>query len=508
MHKHDVNFTGRSLARLLGASAVAALLGGMATPPAQADDLVIGLGSNMTTLDPTNAQVVGTDVSLMAHLYSSLVRRQASGELVGDLATSWEAIDDHTWKFTLREDVVFPNGKKLDAEVVKWNIERMRDPATKSRNRAWFAAVERVEVVSPTEVRVITSQAYPALPAQLTMLFFLEPGWVAEHNAATETMGTGAFELVEYDPGQSILLTARKGYYGKAPAFDRLRYRIVPEAAARVAGVETGELDLALDIPLEDIETLDGRDGIKAGWVQSARTMSVRINTTVEPLASNIELRKALNYAIDKESIVNNLLEGKGTVSACQVISSDYFGHNPDLKPYPYDPEKAREIIAASGIGNQPIELQVPTGRYFMASEIGQIVAGQLEEVGLKVVLREYDFATWVKPYAAGQMGPLALMGQSWPTLDASGLLTLYTSGNVSGYFKNPNFDEAVKAASATVDPQKRQEAFRQATQLFCDAAPVIFLFHQPLTYATSADVNWAPRGDDWVLVDDFSAKK
>ncbi len=503
MQDHSTANRAPRRAPLLAATAVGALFA--FSVPSMAEELVIALGSNIATLDPTNAQIVGVDVSLMAHLYSSLTRRDGNGELVGDLATGWEALDDHTWRFTLREGVTFPGGEPLDAEVVKWNIERIRNPETNSRNRAWFTAVETIEVVSPTELKIVTAQPYPALPAQLTMVFFLQPDWVATHNPAVETYGTGAYDLVEFVPGQSATLTADAGFYGDAPAFDTLRYRIVPEPAARVAGIETGELDFAIDIPLEDLERLNGRDGITSDWVASTRTVSLRLNATVEPFASNVDLRRALNYAIDKEAIVEYLLDGKAAVANCQLLSPAYFGYNTELAPYPYDPDRAREMIAASGIGTTPIELQVPMGRYFMASEVAQVLAGQLEEVGLNVQIREYDFATWVQPFSQGEMGPMSMIGQSWPTLDAGGLLTLYTSGNRSGYYMNPEFDAAIAEANSTTDTEARLAAYRKATQIMCDAPPAVFLFHQPLTYATSAKVRWTPRGDDWLLVSDFT---
>lgn len=491
-------FSSRVAATAIGTLAVLAT-------PVLAEDLVIALGSNIATLDPTNAQVVGVDVSLMAHIYSSLTQRNGAGELVGDLATAWEAVDDHTWRFTLRDGVTFPGGEPLDAEVVKWNIERIADPETNSRNRAWFTSIEAIEVVSPTELNIVTAQPYPALPAQLTMVFFLQPDWVADHNPAVETYGTGAYNLAEFVPGQSATLNANAEFYGEAPAFDTVRYRIVPEPAARVAGIEAGELDFATDLPLEDLERLNGQSGITADWVPSTRTVSLRLNATIEPFASDVDLRRALNYAVDKQAIVDYLLGGRAQVANCQVLSPDYFGYNDQLEAYPYDPEKARELIAASGIGSAPIELQVPTGRYYMASEVAQVLAEQLQEVGLNAQIREYDFATWVQPFSAGNMGPMSMIGQSWPTLDAGGLLTLYSSNNQTGYYQNPEFDAAIAEAASTTDTEARLAAYRKATEIMCDAPPAVFLFHQPLTYATSAKVQWTARGDDWLLASDFA---
>jgi peptide/nickel transport system substrate-binding protein len=507
----------RNLARpprrlaLAAVLAVVALLGRAAVPAlaqSPSPTLTIALSSALNTLDPTQAQVVGSDLSIAAHLYSSLVSRTANGELQGDLATSWRAESDTVWVFDLRSDVRFPNGEPLDAAVVKWNIDRIRDPATNSRNRPWFTPISNVIAESPTRLRIETSTPYPALPAQLAMMFFLHPAWVASNNPATAAYGTGPYTLRELMPGDHVTLAAKPDHYRGRPAFDTVTFRMIPEPSARVAGILAGEIDLAFDIPLEEIDRLNGSGRATAGWIESTRTMSVRINTMRPPFSQSVELRQALNYAIDKEGIVNGLLGGRAALSACQPISRVYFGFNTELHPYPYDPRMARELIARSGVP-QPInvEIQVPLGRYFMTSEIAQVVAAQLQEVGITAQIREYDFNTWVQRYAAGEMGPLTVMGQSWPTLDADGILTLYTSGNRTGYFANPAFDAAVTAARSTTDPNQRIARYREATRIFCEQAPVVFLFAQPLTYVTSRRVTWTPRGDDWVLASDLARR-
>jgi peptide/nickel transport system substrate-binding protein len=476
--------------------------------PAFAATLTVALSSSVNTLDPTQAQVVGTDVSIAAHLYSSLVARNADSKLVGVLAEKWYPEGDATWVFDLKPGIAFANGEALDASVVKWNIDRIRNPETKSRNRSWFDPVTDVEVVSPTQVKIHTKGAYPTLPDQLSMLFFLSPKWVEAHNPATDVLGTGEFRLRKYVPGDRLELIRNEAYKGPTSAFDTIVFKVIPEPAARVAAISAGEADLAFDIPLEEVDRLKKSGRAQAGWVASSRSMVVRLNTGKAPFLDNVKLRQALNYAVDKQAIVDGLLGGLGTVSACQIMTPAYFGYNPDLKPYPHDPEKARQLVKDSGLpAGTPIELQVPMGRYFMASEISQIVAAQLQEVGLNAVIREYDFSSWVQPYARGDMGPMTLMGQAWPTLDADGQLGLYMSKNVTAYFKNPAFDAELAAGRTTNDPAKRLGHYKTATEIMCDQAPVIFLFAQPFTYATSPRVVWQARGDDWVRAADVTLK-
>lgn len=472
----------------------------------QAEPLTIALSSPVNTLDPTQAQVVGTDVSIASHFYSPLVERGPDGQLTGVVAADWAAENDQTWVFNLRPGITFPGGEPLDAEVVKWNIDRIRDPETNSRNRSWFDPVTEVEVISPTQVKIHTDGAYPTLPDQLSMIFFLSPSWMETHNPATEVYGTGPYQLQEFRAGDSIVLAPNPTYFGEASDFDQVTFRMITEPAARVAGIMAGELDLAFDLPLEEVDRIKQSGPASADWIASTRSMVVRINDKKPPFAGNAQLRQALNYAVDKQGIVDGLLGGLGTVSDCQITTPDYFGYNPDLQAYPYDPAKAQELIATSGVpGPLDVELQVPLGRYFMASEIGQVIAAQLQEVGINATISESDFSSWVQPYAAGDMGQLSLMGQAWPTLDADGMLGLYASRNVTGYFNNADFDAALTQGRGTTDPNARLAAYKTATEIMCEQAPVIFLFAQPLTYANSSRVTWSARGDDWVRVTDIT---
>lgn len=489
-------------------STVGAILLSSIALPTSAETLTIALSSSINTLDPTQAQVVGTDVSIASHLYASLVARNADAKLVGVLADKWYPEGDEAWVFDLRSGVTFPGGEPLDASVVKWNIDRIRSPETKSRNRAWFDPVSDVEVVSPTRVKIHTKGAYPTLPDQLSMIFFLSPKWMESHNPATEAYGTGEFKLKQFVAGDRLVLTRNEAYKGSVTPFDTVVFKIIPEPAARVAAISAGEADLAFDIPLEEVERLKTGGTVNAGWVPSSRSMVVRMNTNKPPFANNVKLRQAVNYAVDKQAIVDGLLGGLGTVSNCQIMTPAYFGYNEDLKPYPYDPGKARQLIKEAGLaeGTQ-IELQVPMGRYFMSSEISQVVAAQLQEVGLNAVIRESDFSSWVQPYSRGEMGPMALLGQAWPTLDADGQLSLYGSKNPTGYFNNTDYDAELAAGRSTNDPKERLTHYKKATEIMCREAPVIFLVAQPFTYATSPRVEWKARGDDWVRASDVTVR-
>lgn len=476
---------------------------------ARAETLSIAVSSTINSLDPAQSQVVQTDLSAISQLYSSLVTRGPDMKLKGDLAESWTAIDDNTWSFILKPGVKFPDGEPLDAEAVKWNVERVQNPDTKARNKLWFDPIAKIEVVSPTEIRFVTSKPYPALADQLSMFFLMSPKWAASHNPVNEASGTGPYDLVSFTPGDRIVLKAKADYFGTKPAYDDVIIRMIPEAATRMAAVEAKEIDLAFDIPVSDIQRIDDIDGVGAGWIDSSRMMVLKINTLKAPLDKQAAIRQALNYAVDKAAIAEAIYAGASTVSACQLLSPQYFGFNPDLKPYEFDQEKAKKLLADAGVtGTLDIELEVPLGRYLAASDIGQIIAGQLAEIGVNATIREMEFGAWAKKYSGGDLGNVALTGQAWPTLDADGLLSLYHSSNPTSYFKNAEFDAALEAGRSTTDVNARLEQYKTATKIMCEEAPAVFLFSQPLTYAHSDRVEWQARGDDWVRAADVTPAK
>jgi peptide/nickel transport system substrate-binding protein len=319
-------------------------------------------------------------------------------------------------------------------------------------------------------------------------------------------MSGGPYAVAENVPGDRIVLKANPNYRGEKPAFDTVTFRTIPEIGSRVAALMAGEVDLVTGIPTTDIERISASGNATAGAVDSTRSMLVKINHQKAPM-ENLQFRQALNYAIDKEGIVQAIFDGKATVSNCQLLSPDYFGYNPDLKPYPYDPDKAAELLQESGVDlSQQIEIEVPVATYLQADEVTQIIASQLQEVGLNVKITEIEFGAFMnKQLKAKDLAQLAVQGLAWPTIDADGMLTMFAPGNVYDYWNNAEFGTLLDEGRATTDPEKRKAIYADATKLMCDQAASIFLYQQPATYGVSNKVTWEPRGDDWVRATDMA---
>jgi peptide/nickel transport system substrate-binding protein len=490
--------------RLLLASV--ALAGAAWAGTAAAEEVTIALRVQVNTFDPHKTATVGSDLSVLSHIYPALLLRGTDLKLQPSVATSWEAVDDNTWRFTLREGATFANGEPINAETVKWNIERVLDPEQKARIAGWFKPIDKVEAVSDSVVEIHTSTPFPALPDQLSMFLMLPPQWASEHDPATETMSGGMYAVSENVPGDHVTLSANPDYWGDAPAFDTVTFRTIPEESSRIAALLAGEVDLITGIPATEIERVDAADNASAGAVPATRSIFIKFNTFLPPL-DNKTYRQALNYAVDKDAIAEVIFGGRAEVSSCQVMTPDYFGYNPDLEPYPYDPDKARELLAQSGVDlSQPLQFDIPSNQYLQGTEVSEVVASQLAEVGVTVNLTEIEFGAYLDKYVrSDKLEQTSLLGQAWPTIDADGMLGLFKGGTIYAYWDNPDFVAALDKGGSTTDAAARLAAYKQATEIMCDEAPVIFLYAQPATYGLSDRVTWTPRGDDWVRAFDMA---
>lgn len=487
---------------LIGTTVLAGLMAPLAV---QAADLTIALSNQVNTFDPHMTASVGSDLSVLSHIYPALLLRGPDLELKGELATEWSLVDDTTWRFTLIEGANFSNGEPLDAAAIKWNLDRVKNPDLKARVASWFSLVSEVNVISPTELEVKTSSPYPAFADQLSMFLLLPPVWAAEHDPVTETMPGGRYMVDSIVPGEAVVLKANPDYWGEKAEFDTVTFRTIPETGSRIAGLLTGEVDLVTGIPVTELDRINESGEATAGAVNSTRNVMIKFNTNVPPL-DNVKVRQALNYAVDKEGISAALFNGLAQPAQCQVLSESYFGFNPDLTPYSYDPEKAMQLLAESGADlSQPIAFDVPAGVYLQGTEVAQVVASQLADIGVNLQITEMEFSVYMNKYLqTKELAATSLLAQAWPTIDADGLLTLFAPGNNYAYWENPDFGAALEKGRSSTDEAVRTAAYKTATEIMCDQAPAIFLYTQPATYAFGNDVTWTPRGDDWVRAFDM----
>lgn len=485
---------------LMGAATVSAF----AQAPAdygKTHEVVVALPYALQTLDPAVGGNLRGDLSIIASIYSPLTRLDADGKLIGVLAKSWEQASDTTWVFDLRDDVAFSNGVPFDASVVKWNIERILSAEKPSWIVASMKAVEKVEVLSPTRVSFTLKAPDIEFPRRLAGIFYLEPEWAKTHNPAIEALGTGPYKLVSYNPEGTVSLEANERFFGAPAPFAKAQFRVVVDAAAKINGLKSGEIDAAAVIAPQDLAQLETSGNLVVGVRPSTRVQIVRFNTNIKPL-NDARVRRALNYAIDKEAITKALFKGLVEPARSQIITSFHEGYNADLSAWPYDPQKARDLLAEAGYPDGfDVEMVFGKGTYVGGEQAAQIIASQLAAVGVQAELNILPASAHSERAASENAAGLTWFGYADTASIAAETLTYLGSTHFQTIGPVPAaFDEAVAAAKAALTKEEELAAVKRATEVAADEALAVFLWDLPQTYAYSNKVVWDIRRDDWTL--------
>ncbi len=478
--------------------------------PAPADygethELVVALPFALVSLDPGAGGTLRTDLSVISSIYSPLTRIDGQGKLVGVLATGWNQTSDRSWKFTLRDDVTFSDGTPFTAETVRWNVERLLNVPKANYIANAVKAVEKIDVPAPNEIEFTLKSLDVDFPKRLTGVFYLDPKWAETHNPAVEAMGTGPYKLVGFNPETGVELIRNDGYFGDAAPFRTANIRVVTDAAAKLNGLRTGEIDAAAVIAPQDLEQLRQVPGIVAGAIPSQRVQIIRFNTNIKPL-DDVRVRQALNYAVNKEAITKALFGGVVQPARSQIITSFHEGFNEDPSAWPYDPAKARELLAEAGYPNGfEVEMVFGKGSYVGGEQAAQIVAAQLAQVGVKATLNILPNSVHAERAASQNAAGLTWFGYADTASIASETLSYLGSTHFQTIGPIPKaYDDAIAVARGAAKREQSLAAVREATAIAADQALAIFLWDLPQTYAYSDKIVWDIRRDDWTRIVDI----
>lgn len=423
------------------------------------------------------------------------------------LAVSWELEDDVTWRFDLRPDVVFQDGTPFTAEDVVHSFTRMvEDP--ESRQGANFDAITDMEVVDDLTLRVTTDGPYPILLNDLNSRYITSAEAYEElgpEEADRQLVGTGPYKFVEWVPGSRLVLSKFDDYWGEEPLPDEVIFRPIPEDAARVAALERGEVDVISNVPPQDASRIEATDSLELLTVPSVRMAFFPINPAIEPF-DDVRVRQAINYAIDRQTLLDTVLEGFGDLLP-GPLQSNIFGYSPDWEPYPYDPDRARELLAEAGYADGvDVTLYSPSGRYLRDLELSQAVAGQLADVGINAEVETMEWGTFADRYDSGEFG-FYLIGRGGIVDGADVLVQYFQTGVTSRIdYSNPEVDALLEASNVELDPDAREELIQQAGALILEDAPAVFFLTYEDIYAVSDGIVWTPRSDEYVLATDVEA--
>ncbi len=489
----------------------------VAIPSAPADEegpegeIIIAQGVDATTLDPNmHAETPTGNVNI--NIYDSLLMRNAAGDLIPGLAESYENLDDTTWEFKLRSGVSFHNGEAFDAEAVKYSLDRILDPENNSPQYSHISAIEEVRVVDANTVQIITTKPFPTLPSQLVARQIVPPEYTREmgdDHLASNPVGTGPYRFVEWTRDEQITLTANEDYWRGAPAIKDVVFRVIPETSTRMAELQTGSVDIIVNVPPHQAETLESGENTVVSRAPSTRVIFVGMVTTEPGPLTDKRVRQALNYGVDVEAIVDNVLMGNGVPLLAQPIAEIHHGFDSTVEPYGYDPDRARDLLSEAGHGEGlEISMDTPSGRYLMDREVAQAVTGQLEDVGVRADLEIQEWGVYVDKIMSRRLSGLFLLGWGNATFDADATMyPFFRSGQTFCYFERDDLDELLDVARETMDMDLRLERYNEIVGILSEEAPWIYLHQQMDVYGVSSRLDWNARPDESIHAFDARIK-
>ncbi|MFW6215431.1 MAG: glutathione ABC transporter substrate-binding protein [Alkalispirochaetaceae bacterium] len=472
------------------------------TAAAEQETLVVAIGAEPESLDPVN-MTSAPAATVGEHVVERLIYMEEDGSLVPMLAESWESNDDSTvWTFNIRQGVSFHDGEPLNAEAVAVNLRRFVDPEVGAAYAFLLGTVEEIEAVGEYELQLTLSQPFAPILAHLSHSFIgiVSPAQLeglGPDDSFEVPVGTGPYVMTDWSRGESISLEVNEDYYGDIPEIEEVRFDFIPESSALIVALETGEADAIMRVPPQEVERVEAEDGIEVVFEESVRTIYIGFNNLREPF-DDARVRQALNYAIDKQAIVDGLFEGVFTVADAPIVPS-VFGHE-SVGPYEYNPDRARELLAEAGYPDGfSMTLHHPTGRYLLDATVAEAVQDMLGDVGIDATLETREWSSYLdftsQPPEQAEYDAF-MLGWGTVTLDSDyGLYALLHSrqwnpnGNNRGFYENERVDELLDEARVETDRARREEIYSEAVELIWEDAPWIFLYNEGQINANRTNV-------------------
>jgi peptide/nickel transport system substrate-binding protein len=333
----------------------------------------------------------------------------------------------------------------------------------------------------------------------------MNKSWVEDNESAyinSHMDGTGPYQLDNYEQDVEVVYQSYGDYWGDEPPAEELVITAASEASTRVNQLLSGETDVIVNIPPQNISQVRDADNAEISAVPSTRIIYNAMIYDREPFDS-VQFRRAMNYAVDLESIVENVLSGFADATS-QPTLDGFTGYNSDLDPYPYDPEEAERLVEESGYAGAEIELHTPNGRYLKDLEIAQAVAGYIDDLeNVTCSVNQRDFGSLVEELLTGNIEdkpPFYLIGWGNATFDAvQTIVPLVTTGGALTTFEDEEVDSVIDEAQNESDPDAREELLREANRMLHERAPWVFLNRQFSVYGQSSDIEWDARRDELI---------
>ncbi len=438
----------RSWRKMVSAAAALVLAAGAAQ--AQRTDITVGMQLEPPHLDPTSAAAGAIDQVTYANIFEGLTRFASDGSIVPGLAESWEISDDGlVYTFRLREGVKFHDGTTMDAEDVKFSLDRARGEESQNAQKALFSAISEVNVIDPLTVEIRLSQPNGNLLFNLAWGDAVIVAPESIDDIKTNPVGTGPFRFSNWVQGDRIEIVKNPDYWGTPARLDKATFKFISDPTAAFAAVMAEDVDVFTGFPapenLAQFEA-DPRFQVLVGSTEGETILST--NNKMPPL-DDVRVRKAIAHAIDRQAIIDGAMFGYGT-----PIGTHFAPHNPayvDLTGLSqYDPELSKKLLAEAGYPDGfTTTLKLPPPSY--ARRGGEIIAAQLAAVGIKVEITNLEWAQWLEEVFRGKDYGLTIVSHTEP-FD----IGIYARPDYYFQYDNPAFQGLMEELNATTDPTKR----------------------------------------------------
>jgi peptide/nickel transport system substrate-binding protein len=460
------------------------------------------------------------------------VETDETNRLIPGLAVSWKNVGDTTWEFRLRQGVLWHDGSPFTAEDVKFTFERAPNVPNSPSGFAGVTRGKHIEIIDDHTIRISTAAPYALMLNDLANLLIIskkhgQGAKTEDYNSGKSAIGTGPFKLVEFKPGERIVLAASENHWRKKSPWTKLVFRIIGSGPARVAALLNGDVDIIEDVPTVAIEWLKADQRVKLSQGLSRRLIYFHMDqfrdqtpfikakdgSSIRNPLKDRRVRLALSKAIDRDVITKKVMQGLA-IPASQFLPDGFSGISHRLRPVAYDPEGAKKLLADAGFpAGFKMTLHGPNGRYTNDAKILEAVAQMLTRVGLDIAFEALPPATFFSRASAGANGQPAfsfiLAGWSAETGETLGalrpLVGTYDPDKGRGManrgrYSDPVVDDLIDKAAATIDNERRGELLAEAVERAMERVAVIPVQHPINTWASRRGLTIPARIDERTL--------
>lgn len=485
-----------------GAAAVALMLAGPAAVPeawAQAKEtIVIDLVNEPSSLDP-HMQWNPDSYYVYRNIFDNMVTRDDDGEIIPQVATSWEYLSDTEVAFTIRDDITFHDGAPLTAEDVAFSVNRIINPDFSSPQLGQFNKITGAEATDDTTVVITTDGPYPVLLAQLVKLSIVPRHYVEEvgdEQFNLAPMGSGPYAFDTWQRGVQVTLVRNDAYWGDMGPFERAEFRAVPDAATRVANLQAGESDLVVSLNQDLATQIEGDPAVKPLIVNTERVAFLRLNTQIPP-TDDPRVREAIAHAIDKEGLTVGLLGGYPEPVDI-MLSPAHFGWVEGIEGPDYDPDAAHALLEEVGDASE-VEMVFATAPVF-DQRIVQALQQMLADVGLSASIEMTDMSTYLGRVRSdpGDAPHMNFGRWSCACQDADGVLfPLLHSSSSWSVVRDPDLDADLEAARNTLDDEERLEHYLAVHEAMIEETLLVPLYQAAIIYGAAEALDWQPTANE-----------